>query len=123
MKKAIITTLIILYKCTAGLAQKSDSDSLVKGSPKLPPVLQFKTKDGVIISSDNIVSSNKSKNGLDGSKKPLVMIEGKEMNEFDLKGIDPKDVEKMEVYKGENAIMRYGEKAKDGAIVVTLKKK
>jgi TonB family protein len=91
--------------------------------PKLPAVLEFKTKDGIIINSENIVISGKSSKGLDGSKKPLVMIEGKEMSEFELKGIDPKDVEKMEVYKGETAIMRYGEKAKDGAIVITLKKK
>jgi TonB family protein len=91
--------------------------------PKLPAVLEFKTKDGTIINNGNIVITDKANTGLDGSKKPIVMIEGKEMNEFELKKIDPKDIEKMDVYKGETAITRYGEKAKDGAIVITLKKK
>ena len=37
--------------------------------------------------------------------------------------IDPNTIDKLEVFKGEKAIMRYGERAKNGAIVITLKKK
>jgi hypothetical protein len=120
--KYIIITLIILYKSTAGLAQKSNLDSLAS-SPKLPAVMEFKAKDGTIINSGNIVITDKSKTGLDDSKKPIFMMDGKEINEFELKSLDVNSIEKLDVYKGETAIMRYGEKAKDGAIVITLKKK
>jgi TonB-dependent Receptor Plug Domain len=121
--KYIIITLIILYKSTAGLAQKSNLDSLVKSSPKLPTVMEFKTKDGTIINSGNIVITDKSKTGLDDSKKLIYMMDGKRISEIELKGIDPKDIEKLDVYKGEKAVVRYGEDARDGAIVITLKKK
>ncbi|MBC7407489.1 MAG: hypothetical protein H7339_03790 [Arcicella sp.] len=50
-------------------------------------------------------------------------MNGKRISEIELKGIDPKDIEKLEVYKGEKAIIRYGAEAKDGAVVITLKKK
>ena len=50
-------------------------------------------------------------------------MNGKRISEIELKGIDPKDIEKLEVYKGEIAIIRYGAEAKDGAVVITLKKK
>jgi hypothetical protein len=121
--KYIIITLIILYKSTAGLAQKANLDSLVKSSQKLPAVMEFKAKDGTIINSGNIVITDKSKTGIDGSMKPIFMMDGKEINEFELKSLDVNSIEKLDVYKGETAIMRYGEKAKDGAIVITLKKK
>ena len=51
------------------------------------------------------------------------MMDGKRISEIELKGIEPKDIEKLDVYKGEKAVMRYGEDAKDGAVVITLKKK
>jgi TonB family protein len=92
-------------------------------SSKPPITAEFTTKDGTIINSGNIVITDKSKTGLDDSKKPIFMMDGKEINEFELKSLDVNSIEKLDVYKGETAIMRYGEKAKDGAIVITLKKK
>jgi TonB family protein len=91
--------------------------------PKLPAVMEFKAKDGTIINSGNIVITDKSKTGLDDSKKLIYMMDGKRISEIELKGIDPKDIESLDVYKGEKAVVRYGEEARDGAIVITLKKK
>jgi hypothetical protein len=123
MKKALIITLIILYKSTAGLAQKANLDSLVKSSQKLPAVMEFKTKDGTIINSENIIVPDKLKISLDDSKSPVFMMDGKRISAIELKGIDPKDIESLDVYKGEKAVVRYGEEAREGAIVITLKKK
>ena len=57
-------------------------------------------------------------------ENPLYIVDGKEIYDSDnLNKIDPNTIEKMEVFKGEKAIMRYGEKGKKGVIVITLKKK
>ena len=52
---------------------------------------------------------------------PLYIVDGMEV--FNVNGIDPKTIEKMEMFKGEKAYVRYGDKAKNGAVVITLKKK
>jgi TonB family protein len=91
--------------------------------PKLPAVMEFKAKDGTIINNRNIVIMDKSKTSLGDSKKLIYMMDGKRISEIELKGIEPNDIEKLDVYKGENAVMRYGEDAREGAIVITLKKK
>ena len=57
-------------------------------------------------------------------KNPLYIIDGKERYDTnDVNKIDPKTIDKIEVFKGEKAIMRYGDKGKKGVIVITLKKK
>lgn len=42
---------------------------------------------------------------------------------FDFDNIKPNDIQSIEVLKGESATIRFGEKAKNGAIIVTLKNK
>ena len=55
--------------------------------------------------------------------KPRFVIDGKVMElDFDLKEVDPKTIESMEVLKDETAIEKYGEIAKNGVIVINLKK-
>ena len=39
-----------------------------------------------------------------------------------MKGIDPKTIEKMDVLKDKAATDTYGEKAKNGVIIITTKK-
>lgn len=41
---------------------------------------------------------------------------------FDVQSIDPKNIESLEVLKGETATVRFGDKGKNGVIVFTLKK-
>ena len=54
--------------------------------------------------------------------KPLFFIDGKEVDGGKLEDIDPANIEKMEVLKGDKAIEKYGDKAKDGVIKITTKK-
>lgn len=54
---------------------------------------------------------------------PLVFIEGKEVNNKILQAIDPNTIERVEVFKENKAIELYGERAKEGVILVTLKDK
>ena len=61
--------------------------------------------------------------GDEAEKEPYVVVDGKPIDGAKLKEIDPKTIEHMEVLKSKVAIEKYGEKAKNGVIVITIKKK
>jgi len=57
--------------------------------------------------------------------KPYILLDGKEITNEQLEDttfINPKNIEKMEVFKGQDAAS-YGEKGKNGVIIITTKKK
>jgi hypothetical protein len=58
---------------------------------------------------------------IDG-KTPLIVIDGK-ISTMDVNEIDPETIQTMNVLKGEEALAKYGEKAKDGVIEIITKKK
>ena len=53
---------------------------------------------------------------------PYVIVDGKPIDGSKLKDIDPKTIDRMDVLKSQEAVKKYGEKAKDGVIVITTKK-
>lgn len=55
-------------------------------------------------------------------KKPMIVLDGKPFT-GDINLIDPKTIYQIEVLKDEASIAGYGDKAKDGVIVITTKKK
>ena len=55
-------------------------------------------------------------------KAPYIIVDGKPIDNAKLKEIDPKTIDRMDVLKDKAAIEKYGEKAKDGVIVITTKK-
>ena len=55
-------------------------------------------------------------------EKPLVIVDGVEKPGMNMDDIDPEDVEKIEVLKGDKAIEKYGQKAKDGVVLITTRK-
>ena len=59
--------------------------------------------------------------GADG-KEPLIVVDGKEMTDFDITSLDPSTIESIHVLKDEASIEPYGEKGKNGVILVNLKK-
>ncbi|WP_299226614.1 M56 family metallopeptidase [uncultured Psychroserpens sp.] len=54
-------------------------------------------------------------------KNPLFILDGKEISPDKAHDLDPDDIEKIEVLKGESATKKYGEKAKDGVIIIVTK--
>ncbi|WP_343694221.1 M56 family metallopeptidase [Flavobacterium sp.] len=49
----------------------------------------------------------------------LIIVDGKEMpSDFNLEDIDPKQIKSMSVYKGMNAVSKYGEKGANGVIEI-----
>lgn len=57
------------------------------------------------------------------NKKPLFIVEGKEVTEEYLNSIKPEDVESINILKDKSAIEKYGDKGKNGVIEIFLKKK
>ncbi|MEZ2334525.1 M56 family metallopeptidase [Mucilaginibacter sp. RCC_168] len=70
------------------------------------------------------VSSNKGIHiTADNGSNPLIMVDGTETTGAALKNINPDRVEKVDVITGDDATKKYGNKAKDGVIIITTKKK
>ena len=57
-----------------------------------------------------------------GNVQPLYVVDGKEMNWADIQKIDPAKFESMTIIKNEDATKKYGEKGKNGVVVIQLKK-
>jgi len=51
-----------------------------------------------------------------------MIVDGKEMEGGSIEDIDPKTIETINVYKGDKAVEKYGEKAKDGVVEIKTKK-
>jgi bla regulator protein BlaR1 len=56
------------------------------------------------------------------TKKPLFIIDGKQVKQSKMDNLDANDIESVSVLKGESATKLYGDKGKDGVIIITTKK-
>lgn len=78
----------------------------------------------ILIETDGKSSSDHSKmlfidaNG----KKPLFFVDGKEVKDGNLDDIDPDSIKNINILKGKAATKKYGDKAKDGVILIETKK-
>lgn len=54
---------------------------------------------------------------------PLVIFDGKEINNNEMNAISPNDIESIQVLKDKTATITYGEKGKNGVILITSKNK
>ena len=58
----------------------------------------------------------------DGTKtEPIYLVDGVEIGAAEVKGIDPNRIESIDVLKGDNAVNYYGEKGRDGVVMIKLK--
>ena len=58
---------------------------------------------------------------ISGHEQPLYIINGKETDPEIASALNPKNIESVEVLKDESAVSRFGEKGKNGVILITLK--
>jgi hypothetical protein len=56
-------------------------------------------------------------------EKPLVFVDGVEVPVEIMKALDANKIESFEVYKEDAAVERYGDKGKNGVILIRLKKR
>ena len=54
--------------------------------------------------------------------EPLIVIDGKESSAEQMKALDSKDIDHIDVLKEKSATEQYGEKGKNGVIIITTKK-
>jgi TonB-dependent SusC/RagA subfamily outer membrane receptor len=60
--------------------------------------------------------------GLDPKNPPLYIVDGKEVLESEFKGLKPENIKEISVLKNASATAIYGDKGKNGAILITMKK-
>ena len=56
-------------------------------------------------------------------KEPLYLIDGKEITREEMNNISPETIDKVEVLKGDSATEKYGDKGKNGVVIITTKNK
>jgi len=56
------------------------------------------------------------------ANKSIYVLNGKTISESEMKKIDPKNIESVNVLKDKSATDKYGDKGKNGVIEITLKK-
>ncbi len=55
-------------------------------------------------------------------RSPLIIIDGQEASKEKMKNIDQDKIKSVSILKDEQAVKKYGKKAKDGAVEITMKK-
>ena len=77
-----------------------------------------------ITSKKNLVIKLDEREDVLSDAKPLIIIDGEEMaSDYDYENLKPDAIESVSVLKGKSAKETYGEKGKNGVIVIKLKKK
>ena len=81
--------------------------------------------NGKNTSSQNIsVDNDKGMHiSFDKNKTPLIIVDGKEIPATDMKNLNPNNIDSMSVLNGESATKKYGDKAKDGVILISTKRR
>ncbi|MGC1633088.1 MAG: hypothetical protein WA749_13335 [Gelidibacter sp.] len=104
LKSITVTKLDTIYSDN----NSDDQDSYqIKG---------YKINDKNVINKDSIFYSTNS------TGKVNIILDGKEINNDEMDAISPNDIASIMVLKDENATRTYGEKGKNGVLVIALKK-
>ena len=124
-------------KVTRSVDKDMDAEAirLVKAMPKWKPGMQkgkavavkytvpvvFRLEGGKTVNSQVTVNSKVSEFSVQGMNNPLYIVDGKEVTSSILSALDVNKIESMTVLKSESATEVYGEKGKNGVILITLK--
>lgn len=109
-----------------GSTHSTTSDTKIIGSSsgKKPGTVTFSASDSVTPTKDGDMILNGKNITIEASDfKGLTMVDGVEITKASLKKLDPKRIGSMNVLQGESAVEKYGDRGKEGAIEITLKKK
>jgi len=86
--------------------------------------VNFVMDENKIASNSTIPTSTKGTNfrirGINGSEN-LFILDGKEIKKEDMGQLDPKDIDSINVLKDESAVKIYGEKGRNGVIIINRK--
>jgi bla regulator protein BlaR1 len=93
-------------------------------------IIRVSSASNVSVNGKNTASQNISVNNdkgmhisFDKDKTPLIIVDGKEIPAADMKSLNPNNIDSMSVLNGEGATKKYGDKAKDGVILISTKRR
>lgn len=86
-------------------------------------VAQVPTRPVKIDKKSPFILGKIASTGIDRPDAPVYVLNGKIISENTFYKINPDTIEKMKVLKGKDATSKYGAKAKNGAVIITLKGK
>jgi hypothetical protein len=120
MKKLIII-LILLSIYHFGKAQSKWSDPLVKISPILPTILKFGHNEAQMNPINSVPVRNYCGCGGKAGPPPLYILDGIEITDLKM-DLRPNEIESIKVLSNQKDVEKYGEKGKNGIIIITTKK-
>lgn len=85
--------------------------------------LMLRTPKKSVNSADSLLIRTDKGNIFDSPNPPLFILDGKEITAEQMKQIKPADIEAIQVLKDKTSTDKYGEKGKNGVVIITLKKK
>ena len=128
LKEGDDNNVFIIKKTKDGNISKKwveEADSIIWTKKKGEKIIIKELKDSAktkVITIKEVPGKNKIFINSDGKgKSPLIIIDGKEAPKTKLNDLDPDKIESMNVIKGDAAIKKYGDKAKDGVIEIITK--
>lgn len=125
-RSAVLTVLPLLglffwVSATPRYVYDVNTDEVVSVADSTEKVPQFR------ISSveDKNKSGNKDSEGKEqsGQNQPLVIVDGKVVSYSEMNNIPPDTIDRIDVLKDESSVAVYGDRGKNGVIIITLKKK
>lgn len=123
--KGTIESVSVLkdQSATALYGEKGKDGVIVVKTKQTSPQMEFaaqemevRNREGFMLKEPTKLTLAKSING-----QPLVVIDGKIAESKKLEDIDPGTIAAVNVLKGETALAKYGDQAKEGAIEITMK--
>jgi len=103
------------------ISESGDVDTIhVKRLNKANAIWVTKTDNTKVYAFENN-RDNKLSISTIGEKTPLFILNGKEISKKEMDELKQDSIEKIEVLKGDSATEKYGEKGKDGVILITTK--
>ncbi|MBW8330702.1 MAG: TonB family protein [Prolixibacteraceae bacterium] len=88
------------------------------------PIMEFSAKETEMKEGEGFIikEPQKIKFSAVNSNQPLYILDGKEISYQELSGISPEKIESISVLKNESATKMYGEKGKNGVVLIESKK-
>jgi hypothetical protein len=108
---------------------EEESMRVIKSMPKMTPGkhkgktvgVKYSLPIAFMVEGEAQNSAKTELQDLNSSKKPLFILDDVEISYEEMQKIDPNTIKSINVFKDKNAIEKYGEKGKNGVVVITIK--
>ncbi len=120
-KGDVLQFMMVGYKLFEYKVEKTENNLVISLQPEEVLVVGSAKREDVEIDKDKELGGKTVVRGTDALKgEPLFFVDGEEVES--LNDVDPDDIESISVLKSKSAIELYGEKGKDGVIIIATKK-